>query len=236
MARLRKSGRPLEAELAGIGYALLPAEPPRHLFADGAELTLPTDRGGQYTPPPVPTVARSPSAGSCLIARRGMANARGLGWKPSCDRRQLDRATRGSLFGRKATLAGIATSIDHPHLEALIRSVAYRSGSVPECTPAFAPSAPLPESHIRARQIQPRPDSSLEVADPQFSSKRWQRADDASAVHIGCSGHRRHDQKRPVVAVTSSATSESRCVVHPATRGKRSTLLRQPRPGTTRRG
>jgi hypothetical protein len=25
-------------------------------------------------------------------------------------------------------------------------------------------------------------------------------------------------------------------VVHPATRGKRSTLLRQPRPGTTRRG
>jgi phytoene dehydrogenase-like protein len=44
----RKSGRPLEAELARMGYALVPAGPPTMIFADGSELTLPTDRGGQY--------------------------------------------------------------------------------------------------------------------------------------------------------------------------------------------
>jgi UDP-galactopyranose mutase len=44
----RKSGRPLEAELGRMGYALEPAGPPTMIFADGAELMLPTDRGGQY--------------------------------------------------------------------------------------------------------------------------------------------------------------------------------------------
>ena len=38
----------LEAELARMGYALEPAQPATMIFADGAELTLPTDRGGQY--------------------------------------------------------------------------------------------------------------------------------------------------------------------------------------------
>ena len=45
---LSQERRPLEAELARMGYALVPAEPPNMIFADGAELTLPTDRGGQY--------------------------------------------------------------------------------------------------------------------------------------------------------------------------------------------
>ena len=53
-------------------------------------------------------------------------------------RRQLSRGVSRSLFGHRMTLADLATSIDHDHLGALIRSVAYRSGSVPELTPAFA--------------------------------------------------------------------------------------------------
>ena len=36
------------------------------------------------------------------------------------------------------TLADLATSIDHQHLGGVIRSVAYRAGSLPEQTPAFA--------------------------------------------------------------------------------------------------
>src|SRR6185436_4338855 len=44
----RKSGRPLEAELDRMGYALAPAEPPTLIFADGAQLSFPSDRGGQY--------------------------------------------------------------------------------------------------------------------------------------------------------------------------------------------
>src|SRR5215210_5712935 len=45
----RKSGRPLEAELARSGHALVPAPPTRYRFADGSELVLPTERGAQYT-------------------------------------------------------------------------------------------------------------------------------------------------------------------------------------------
>ena len=44
----RKSGRPLEAELARQGYALVPAEPAVVVFADGTELVWPADRGAQH--------------------------------------------------------------------------------------------------------------------------------------------------------------------------------------------
>lgn len=137
----RKSGRPLEAEVARMGYALVPAEPPTMIFADGTELILPTDRGGQYT-----TLAGAygqPVAERWqrLLDRLGEVwqTLRGLGVEAELrGRRQLNRATRRSLFGRSATLADLAISIDHQHLGSIIRSVAYRSGSVPELTPAFA--------------------------------------------------------------------------------------------------
>ncbi len=45
----RKSGRPLEAELARLGYALVPADPALIVFADGSELTWPADRGSQLS-------------------------------------------------------------------------------------------------------------------------------------------------------------------------------------------
>ena len=44
----RKSGRPLEAELARTGYGLVPAPAPTYRFADGSELVLPSDRGQQH--------------------------------------------------------------------------------------------------------------------------------------------------------------------------------------------
>ena len=61
----RKSGRPLEAELARMGYVLEPAQPATMIFADGSELTLPTDRGGQYD-----TLAAA--FGSSVAERRAM--------------------------------------------------------------------------------------------------------------------------------------------------------------------
>ena len=137
----RKSGRPLEAELARMGYALGLAQPATMIFADGAELTLPTDRGGQYA-----TLAAA-YGGSVAGRWRALLDRldavwqtlRGLGMEAELrSRRQLSRSVSRTLFGHRMTLADLATSIDHDHLGALIRSVAYRSGSVPELTPAFA--------------------------------------------------------------------------------------------------
>ncbi len=137
----RKSGRPLEAEVARMGYALVPAEPPTMIFADGTELILPTDRGGQYTTLGGAYGQPVAERWQRLLDRLGEVwqTLRGLGVEAELrGRRQLNRATRRSLFGRSATLADLAISIDHQHLGSIIRSVAYRSGSVPELTPAFA--------------------------------------------------------------------------------------------------
>jgi UDP-galactopyranose mutase len=137
----RKSGRPLEAELARMGYAFEPAQPATMIFADGTELPLPTDRGGQYA-------AMAEAYGSSVAERwRDLLNRldqvwqtlRGLGLEAELrSRRQLNRTATRSLFGHRMTLADLATSIAHDHLGALIRSIAYRMGSVPEQTPAFA--------------------------------------------------------------------------------------------------
>jgi phytoene dehydrogenase-like protein len=147
----RKSGRPLEAELARIGYALAPAGPPTMIFADGAQLTLPADRGGQYS---ALTDAYGRSVAERwqqLIDRFGEVwqTLRRLGFETELrGRRQVNRTARRSLFGPNlfgpgrfglgTTVADLATSIDSQHLAALLRSVAYRSGSRPEHTPAFA--------------------------------------------------------------------------------------------------
>ena len=137
----RKSGRPLEAELARMGYALGPAQPATMIFADSAELTLPTDRGGQYATLAAAYGGSVAERWRALLDRLDAAwqTLRGLGMEAELrSRRQLSRGVSRTLFGHRMTLADLATSIDHDHLGALIRSVAYRSGSVPELTPAFA--------------------------------------------------------------------------------------------------
>src|SRR4029453_6107868 len=137
----RKSGRPLETELARMGYALEPAQPPTMIFPDGAELMLPTDRGGQY-------VALADAYSSSVAERwRDLLNrldevwqtprSPGLGTQRR-SRRQLNKTATRSLFGHRMTVADLADSIAHEHLGALIRSIAYRLGSVPEQAPAFA--------------------------------------------------------------------------------------------------
>jgi len=134
----RKSGRSLEAELERTGHTLVPASPPRYVFADGAELILPADRGGQFT---------------TLTSAYGRAVAEG--WRDLLDgleevwqvlrprgleaelrdRRQL-RGTRPVLQPRR-TLEDLAQRAPHPHLAALLRSVAHRQGADPRHTPAF---------------------------------------------------------------------------------------------------
>jgi len=142
----RKSGRPLEAELARMGYALAPAEPPMMIFADGTQLSLPADRGSQYSALGDAYGGSVAERWQQLIDRFGEVwqTLRGLGFEAELrSRRQLNRTARRSLFGPSrfgtgTTVADLASSIDHKHLSALLRSVAYRSGSRPENTPAFA--------------------------------------------------------------------------------------------------
>ena len=137
----RKSGRPLEAELGRMGYSLEPAGPPTMIFADGSELTLPTDRGGQYDNVAGAYGRSVAERWQQLLGRLDEVwqTLRGLGLEAELrSGRQLNRTIRRSLFGRRLTVADLAASIDHKHLGALIRSVAYRLGSVPEHTPAFA--------------------------------------------------------------------------------------------------
>ena len=137
------------------------------IFADGAELTLPADRGGQYA---VLTDAYGRSVAERwqqLLDQLGEAwqTLRGLGLEAELhDRRQLTRAARRSLFGRHMTLAELATSIDHQHLGAVIRSVAYRAGSLPEQTPAFAAVELYTARTFGRWQVQPLEiDSALDV-------------------------------------------------------------------------
>jgi phytoene dehydrogenase-like protein len=163
----RSSGRPLEAELARMGYALRPAQPATMIFADGAELTLPTDRGGQYATLAAAYGSSVAGRWRALLDRLDLVwqTLRGLGMEAELrSRRQLTRSVRRSLFGHRMTLADLATSIDHDHLGALIRSIAYRSGSMPEQTPAFAAVELSLQRTFGRWQVQPLDaDSGLDV-------------------------------------------------------------------------
>jgi UDP-galactopyranose mutase len=141
----RKSGRPLEAELSRMGYALEPAGPPDYHFADRSELRLPTDRGEAFE-----VVAAAYGSGVATRWRELIDSLgdvwqalRPLGLEADFHPRdrfgrsaQLTRAVRRRLLSRRS-LADFAASAPHPHLTALVRSVGYRLGSTPEQLPAM---------------------------------------------------------------------------------------------------
>lgn len=134
----RKSGRPLEAELARSGHALVPAADTTYRFEDGSELSLPTERGAQYQ---ALTAAYGESAArrwrDLLDQLDGVWQVlRPLGLERELGRHRLPRSVRRQLQARRS-LAWLAAQLDEPHLAALVRSVAYRQGSVPEQTPAW---------------------------------------------------------------------------------------------------
>ena len=135
----RKSGRPLEAELTRQGYALAPAEPAVLVFADGTELVWPADRGGQHAALAAQYGATVAARWQDLVDRldRVWQTLRPLGWEAERRESDLTRAVRRDLLGRQ-NVAGLARSAGHPHLEALVRSVAHRLGGTPEQTPAWA--------------------------------------------------------------------------------------------------
>ena len=206
----RKSGRPLEAELARMGYALAPAAPPKMIFADGAELILPSDRGGQ-------SAALAEAYGRSVTERWQLLldrldevwqALRKLGLEAELrSRRQLHRRTRRNLLGRRMTVADLAISIDHKHLGAVIRSVAYRSGSLPERTPAFVAVELATARRFGRWQVQPLDSNSgLDVGRSSIlvEALAARLALRKVRVHLACSIERITIRNGKVAAVVTS--------------------------------
>ncbi len=134
-----KSGRPLEAELARSGHALVPAPPVTYAFADGSTLVLPSDRAGQhdallaaYGPGPAARWQHLvDSLGDVWQALRplGLEEA----YEPAALTRDVVRRLR-----LRRRLADLADGLDEEHLRALVRSVAHRQGTTPERAPALS--------------------------------------------------------------------------------------------------
>lgn len=134
----RKCGRPLEAELARSGHALVPAPPARYVFDDGAELVLPTDRGEQQRAL-ITAYGRGVADRWCGLVDQldtVWQALRPRGWEAELTSRRAVRAVRSTLRPSR-TVADLARDAPHPHLAALIRSTAYRQGADPERTPAL---------------------------------------------------------------------------------------------------
>ena len=134
----RKSGRPLEAELARSGRGLLPAPPAIYGFVDGSTLVLPSDRGEQHD-----ALLRAYGPGPAarwqhLLDSLGEVwqTLRPLGLEEPYAAAAVTRDVVRRLRGRR-TLADLADSLDEPHLRALVRSTAHRAGTTPSRAPAL---------------------------------------------------------------------------------------------------
>ena len=171
---------------------------------------MPTDRGGQYA-------ALAAAYGNSVAERwRDLLDRlddvwqtlRGLGLEAELrSSRQLNRTARRTLFGPRMTLADLATSIDHDHLGALIRSVAYRLGSLPEQTPAFAAVELSMQRTFGRWQVQPldtnagldvgRSSVLVEALVSRLALRKVQ-------VHLGCAVECIHLRNGHVAAVATS--------------------------------
>jgi UDP-galactopyranose mutase len=153
----RKSGRPLEAELARSGHALVPADVPQVIFADGATLMLSSNRGEQHAALVRAYGAPAADRWRNLLDRLDEVwqALRPLGFESELPgRAHLSRQQRQRLM-RRQTVADLAHSVRHPHLSALVRSVAYGFGASPEETPALVAVELTIRSTFGRWQIQP---------------------------------------------------------------------------------
>ncbi|MDN5770675.1 MAG: NAD(P)-binding protein, partial [Microlunatus sp.] len=135
----RKSGRTLAEELDRSGAALVPAPPATYVFADGADLSWPTDRGELYAVHERRYGTATAERWRALVDRLDdiWQTVRKLGWEAEMTgRAQLTGPVRRRVL-HDHTVADLATEIAHPHLAAVLRASAYRQGSDPETTPAW---------------------------------------------------------------------------------------------------
>ena len=114
------------------------------------------------------------------------------------------------------TLADLATSIDHDHLGALIRSVAYRLGSLPEQTPAFAAVELSMQRTFGRWQVQPLDtNAGLDVARSSVLVEALvsRLALRKVQVHLGCAVESIHLRNGHVAAVATGEGAPASAVI-----------------------
>ena len=135
----RKSGRTLAEELDRSAAALSAAEPATYVFADGTELSWPTDRGELFAVHEQRYGTATANRWRSLVDHLDdvWQTVRKLGWEAELTgRAELTGPVRRRIR-QDRTIAELAEEIDHPHLAAVLRAGAYRQGGEPETTPAW---------------------------------------------------------------------------------------------------
>lgn len=135
----RKSGRTLAEELDRSAAALSAAEPATYVFADGTELSWPTDRGELFAVHERRYGTATANRWRTLVDQLDdvWQSIRKLGWEAELTgKAQLTGPVRRRIR-QERTVADLADEIGHPHLAAVLRAGAYRQGGEPETTPAW---------------------------------------------------------------------------------------------------
>lgn len=135
---LKKSGRAFDVELQRHHLALVPAPAQRHLFADGRELTLPTERGEQVAAVSDAFGRRAALAWTTLLDELDelWQHLRMAGLERPVGPDGFDRATRRALLA-DTSLDQLAERAGDPHLARLVRSQGALNGAAPGRNPAL---------------------------------------------------------------------------------------------------
>lgn len=135
----RKSGRTLADEFDRSAATLSAAPPATYVFADGAELSWPTDRGELFSVQEKRYGTATASRWRTLVDQLDdvWQTVRRLGWEAELTGKAQLTAPVRRRIRQDRTVADLAEEIDHPHLAAVLRCGAYRQGGEPETTPAW---------------------------------------------------------------------------------------------------
>lgn len=134
----KKSGRPLDAELARHGLQMVPAPDQEHLFADGTRLVLPTERGAQHHAVAAAFGHDAATDWTALLDELDelWQHLRHVALESPMTTHRPDRTVREQLLA-STTLDRLSQRAGAPHLATIVRSQASLSGAVPGQAPAL---------------------------------------------------------------------------------------------------
>ncbi|GAA1388098.1 hypothetical protein [Luteococcus peritonei] len=134
----KKSGRALDAELARHRLDLVAAPDQLHRFADGRELSLPTERGGQFHAVALAFGSEAATRWTALLDELDelWQHLRMAGLERPVGPDTFDRTTRAQLMAERS-VDELADRAGDPHLACIVRSQAALGGAAPGRNPAL---------------------------------------------------------------------------------------------------